>query len=87
MRENYHVRMGLIARSHAMSVRILAGGTVVAGLLQFGQWGIIPPLLLVAAGVFYWVFGGHAHQQGRIRRAVVGTVWFFVAAFALSMAV
>lgn len=78
--------MGLIARSHAMSVRILAGGTVVAGLLQFGQWGIIPPLLLVFAGAFYWIFGGYAHQQGRIRRAVVGTIWFLLAGFALGMA-
>ncbi|WP_157972462.1 hypothetical protein [Saliphagus sp. LR7] len=69
-----------------MSVRIFAAGTVAAGLLQFGQWGIAAPLLLMASGVFYWVFGGHEHQQGRIRRAVVGTVWFLSAGFALGMA-
>lgn len=77
--------MGVIARSHAMSVRILAAGTIAAGLLQFGQWGIAAPLLLVFAGVFYWVFGGHEHQQGRIWRAVVGTIWFLLTGIALGM--
>lgn len=75
--------MGIFSEINAMSARILAGGTIALGLLQFGQWGIVSPVVLVVAGFVFWRYAGEPHQQTYLRRGIVGGFWLLATMLAI----
>lgn len=75
--------MGIFSGINALSARILAGGTIAMGLLQFGQWGIISPVMLIAAGAVFWRYAGYRHQQTFLRRGIVGGFWLLTTMVAI----
>lgn len=79
--------MGLLDTANAKSARILSVMTVLLGLSVVTVWGIVPAVMLVFAGMFFYFVGGDAHSQGLFRRVGGGLVYLTLTLLAIGIGV